>query len=155
MKLPLVVRYAAFAALAIAVNLLTQWLCTALGWRIMPRLAETFGAFGSLLTPGRIVYWAALAAGTLTGFAVKYLLDKNFIFRYRAASAGAGFASLILYGVTAVITTLVFWGVQYAFTRIGPEDVWKYLGGVCGLVPGYVLKYFLDKRFVFRTATRD
>jgi hypothetical protein len=150
MRPPVWVRYAAFAALAVAANLLTQWLGTEIGWRIIPEIADGFGAYGSLVMPGKIVYWAALLAGTLTGFVVKYLLDKNFIFYHRAATAGAGLATVVLYGVTAVITTLVFWGAQYLFTLAGPEEFWKYVGGFCGLVPGYLLKYFLDKRFVFR-----
>ena len=45
------------------------------------------------------------------------------------------------------------WGIQRIFTFIGPEAAWKYVGGFFGLVPGYLIKYFLDKRFVFRGNT--
>jgi putative flippase GtrA len=148
--LPVWLRYAAFAALATAANLLTQWLFTALGRALWPDAMLILTVFGFMIPAGEAVFWAALAAGTAAGFLLKYLLDKNFIFHHTPPTAGAGLATIFLYGVTAVITTLIFWGVQYLFTLFGPEDFWKYAGGVCGLVPGYLVKYFLDKRFVFR-----
>ncbi len=147
---PVWLRYAAFAAAATGANLLIQWLVTLLGRALLPEAAAPPAILGFAFPAGEAVYWTALVAGTGTGFLIKFILDKNFIFHHKSATAGAGLATVILYGVTAVITTLVFWGVQRAFTLLGGEDFWKYLGGLCGLVPGYLLKYFLDKRFVFR-----
>jgi putative flippase GtrA len=148
--LPVWLRYAAFAALATAANLATQWLATLAGKALWPDGAGTLAVLAVSVPAAEAVYWTALVAGTGAGFLVKYVLDKNFIFHHRSASVGSGLATIVLYGVTAVITTLIFWGVQRAFTLLGPEEFWKYPGGACGLVPGYLLKYFLDKRFVFR-----
>jgi len=153
--LPVGIRYAVFAALATGTNLLTQWLFTVLGRALYPDATMILAVFGVAFPAGEAVYWAALVMGTGAGFLLKYLLDKNFIFHHTSPTACAGLATMFLYGVTAVITTLIFWSVQYLFTLFGPEDFWKYAGGLCGLVPGYLLKYFLDKRFVFRkTETR-
>ena len=60
------VRYAAFAAVATAVNVATQALCFA-------------------LYAGRHELYASMAAGTAAGYALKYRLDRRFVFRERAA----------------------------------------------------------------------
>jgi putative flippase GtrA len=44
-----------------------------------------------------------------------------------------------------VITTFVFWGFDYLFNSIPM----RYLGAVIGLSIGYIIKYQLDKKFVF------
>ena len=49
-----------------------------------------------------------------------------------------------------VFTTLVFWGAELIFDTILPFDSAKFLGAAIGLGAGYTMKYFLDKRFVFR-----
>jgi putative flippase GtrA len=152
--LPVWIRYSIFAALATGINLLVQLLFTLAGRALWAEKVLPFSVFHTTVLAGDAVYWTALVAGTGAGFLVKYVLDKNFIFHHRSVSAGAGVATILLYGVTAVITTLVFWSVQWAFTLWGPEEFWKYVGGLCGLIPGYLLKYVLDKRFVFRKAVR-
>ena len=49
-----------------------------------------------------------------------------------------------------VFTTLIFWGTEIAFDAMGDEPWLRYLGAVIGLSIGYVTKYYLDRRFVFR-----
>ncbi len=48
-----------------------------------------------------------------------------------------------------VVTTLIFWGFEMAFHLAFGTDGMRYLGGVIALLSGYVIKYRLDKRFVF------
>ena len=48
-----------------------------------------------------------------------------------------------------MVTTLVFWGTEFAFHLAFQTDAMRYLGGVIGLVIGYAIKYQLDKRYVF------
>ena len=49
-----------------------------------------------------------------------------------------------------VVTTVIFWGVEFGFqAMIGTREM-RYLGGVIGLAIGYLAKYRLDKRFVYR-----
>ena len=55
----------------------------------------------------------------------------------------------MLYSGMGVLTTLLFWGVEYAFHLVFGTDTMRYLGGAIGLTAGYVIKYHLDKRFVF------
>jgi len=48
-----------------------------------------------------------------------------------------------------VFTTIIFWGTEIAFDILFQDPNAKYLGAVIGLSIGYVIKYFLDKRYVF------
>ncbi|MCL1962124.1 MAG: GtrA family protein [Desulfovibrionaceae bacterium] len=47
-------------------------------------------------------------------------------------------------------TTVIFWGFEFGFHAPFGTRWMRYLGGVIGLAIGYVAKYGLDKRFVFR-----
>lgn len=123
--------YAAFAALAIAVNIGTQMLCM--------RFYAGTGAIA-----------VSMVAGTATGLVAKYLLDKRWIFAYQVSGPLHEARTFVLYTAMGVLTTLVFWGTEFAFERAFATDAMRYLGGVLGLVVGYVCKYLLDRRFVFR-----
>ena len=49
----------------------------------------------------------------------------------------------------AVFTTIIFWGTEIAFDTLFQDPNAKYLGAVIGLSIGYIIKYFLDKKYVF------
>jgi putative flippase GtrA len=94
----------------------------------------------------------SVLVGTAVGLVLKYLLDKAFIFRFKAENAAHDLQTFILYTGMGVVTTLVFWGCEFAFYRAFEDKSLRYLGGLIGLVIGYWAKYHLDKRFVFRPA---
>jgi putative flippase GtrA len=48
-----------------------------------------------------------------------------------------------------VLTTIIFWAIELAFEHIYQTKEMRYLGGIIGLAIGYIIKYQLDKRFVF------
>lgn len=87
--------------------------------------------------------------GTGVGLVVKYVLDKRYIFRFRARSVAHDSRTFALYTVMGLATTAIFWGFEFAFDAIFASKQMRYLGGVIGLAIGYVVKYHLDKRFVF------
>jgi putative flippase GtrA len=95
---------------------------------------------------------AAVAVGTIVGLVVKYVLDKKYIFAFRTIDAGEDARLFVIYTCMGVITTLIFWGFEFAFDRAFQTKVARYFGAVVGLAIGYWLKYQLDKRFVFRRA---
>jgi len=128
--LSLVARYAAFAAVASAVNLLVQ----------MAVMAVLQGPYA--LT-------AAMAAGTVAGLVPKFLLDKYWIFDDRAPGRARGLRQFILYGLLSVVTTLLFWAFEIAFHWLGDGGPLRYLGAALGLALGYWSKYHLDRRLVF------
>ena len=128
----LVVRYTAFAVLAVLANLATQRLVLATG-------PETGWRFA-----------AAIGAGTLVGLVVKYLLDKRWIFFDRTEGLAAQGAQFGLYALMGVVTTAIFWASETAAWLIWRTDLAREAGAVVGLTIGYVTKYRLDRRFVFR-----
>jgi putative flippase GtrA len=132
----LVGLYAGFAVVAVVANLATQ----------RAVLALVAG------TPG---YVLALGAGTVVGLVVKYLLDKRWIFHDAVEAPAAEAKKFSLYTLTGVATTLIFWGSETAFWVIGQTHVLRETGAVLGLVAGYTIKYFLDRRFVFAAPGSD
>ena len=54
-----------------------------------------------------------------------------------------------------VITTLIFWGTEYAFYLIYETDLMRYIGGIVGLAIGFYVKYQLDKKYVFVNSTSE
>lgn len=99
------------------------------------------GAFDVLLS---------VAVGTGVGLLVKYVLDKQYIFRYRTRNAVHDGQIFALYALMGLGTTVIFWGFEFSFYYLFETKEMRYLGGVIGLAIGYLTKYHLDKRFVFR-----
>jgi putative flippase GtrA len=100
------------------------------------------GAFALLLS---------VVAGTGVGLIVKYALDKRFIFRFQARDKVQDGQTFLLYTLTGMATTMIFLGFEFGFHLVFETKAMRYLGAVIGLGLGYLGKYQLDKRFVFRT----
>lgn len=126
----LVFRYTVFAVIATLANLAMQRL---------------------VLMGGDSTLWfmAAVGAGTLIGLVVKYVLDKRWIFGDTSTGAKAHGKKFGLYTAMGLITTAIFWGTETAFWLTWQTDAMRELGAVLGLAVGYVVKYNLDRRFVF------
>lgn len=92
----------------------------------------------------------SVLAGTAMGFPIKYVLEKKYVFGFKADNLGHDTRLFILYGFMGVFTTAVFWGVEFAFHYLFGTNAMRYLGGAIGLTIGSYIKYHLDKRFVFR-----
>ncbi|MCL3881726.1 GtrA family protein [Marivita sp. GX14005] len=126
----LVTRYVAFAILATLLNLAVQRMV----------LSVDGGAVG---------FAAAVGLGTLAGLALKYALDKRWIFGDLSRGVAAHGRKFSMYTAMGVITTAIFWGTETAFWVVWKTDGMRELGAVLGLAAGYVIKYRLDRRFVF------
>jgi putative flippase GtrA len=87
--------------------------------------------------------------GTGVGLVVKYTLDKAFIFGFRPRDKLHDARTFVLYTVTGVATTAIFWGFEFGFDLIFASKDMRYIGGLIGLAIGYWTKYRLDKRYVF------
>lgn len=129
----LAINHAIFALIATAANIGAQDLV----------IRSYRGAFDILLS---------ITVGTGLGLVVKYLLDKRYIFRFRARTVAHDTQTFILYTVMGLATTAVFWGFEFGFHRLFETKEMRYLGGIIGLAIGYLTKYHLDKRYVFRMA---
>lgn len=126
----LLLRYSAFAVLATLANLGVQ---------------RAFLAFGETA----LFFVLAVGAGTLVGLVVKYILDKRWIFYDLATGANAHGKKFSRYTAMGLITTVIFWGTETAFWLIWQSDLMREMGAIIGLSIGYVVKYQLDRRYVF------
>lgn len=129
-RFELLVRYSLFAAISTVANLGCQ------------RLVLTFERGSSLYV------WAVLA-GTGVGLAVKFVLDKRWIFYDGSVGAPQNSRKFGLYALMGGFTTIVFWGTESAFWFAFRDDLMREVGAVIGLTIGYFIKYRLDRRFVF------
>jgi putative flippase GtrA len=126
----ILVRYLGFAVLSTAANLLTQEAV----FRLSP------------IAPLAV----SILAGTGVGFAMKYVLDKVWVFSDAFESRSDELRKITLYGLFSIFTTLIFWAFELASYAIWRTDFAKYSGAVVGLGIGYVLKFMLDRAFVFQ-----
>ena len=127
----LVLRYTLFAGVAMVLNLLGQELALR-------------------IYTGPLALYISILAGTAVGLVSKYLLDKLFIFNYRSSGLNDDLNRFVAYSFTGVFTTLLFWGFELGFELLFGSKQARYLGAVIGLSIGYVIKYQLDKRYVFQ-----
>jgi putative flippase GtrA len=130
--LGLVIRYAAFAIAATIINLVTQ--------RVV------LGVIGQQSGPAFAI---AVLGGTATGLAAKYVLDKRWIFFDASTSLRTHGRKFGLYTLMGVITTFIFWSTETFFWITWRTTSARELGALLGLTTGYLIKYNLDRRFVF------
>jgi len=129
----LVLRYSLFAVIATVCNLAAQRAVL-------------------LVDAGSAGFVAAMAAGTGVGLVVKYGLDKRWIFYDRSTGIAAHGRKFSLYTLMGLVTTVVFWGSETVFWLAWKTDIMREVGAVLGLALGYVVKYNLDRRYVFERA---
>ncbi|MEB3767273.1 GtrA family protein [Acinetobacter sp. MD2] len=127
----LAMLYMAFAIVATLCNILTQYVC-------------------SYLYSGDFSILISIIIGTGFGLVVKYILDKKYIFQYKTKNVGHNRHIFFLYTVMGILTTFIFWGFEFGFHYIFETKEMRYLGGILGLMIGYIFKYYLDKRYVFK-----
>jgi len=127
----IIIRYIIFAILSTIVNISMQW-------------------FSFFIYDGFLSLYIAMFTGTLAGLVLKYILDKKYIFFHTPKSKKDDGKKFILYSLMGVFTTFIFWGFEIGFDYIYENENAKYYGAILGLAIGYVVKYFLDKKFVFK-----
>ena len=127
----LAVMYAVFALIAIAVNIGCQ-------------------AMVIWVYRGPFAIQLSVLVGTAAGLPVKYVLEKRHIFGFESKNLAHDGRVFMLYTFMGVFTTALFWGVEYGFHAAFGTDTMRYVGGAVGLTIGNIIKYHLDKRYVFR-----
>lgn len=127
----MIFRYALFALLATILNLAMQYL-------------------SFLLYDGYFSLFVAMFFGTLSGLMLKYILDKKYIFFHTPNSKKDDGKKFLLYSFMGLFTTAVFWLFEMAFDALFAGELAKYAGAIVGLSIGYAIKYYLDKKFVFK-----
>ena len=123
-------------------------------------LYTLFAAFSTFINIGSqiVSIWActglysveiSILIGTVAGLPVRYILEKRYIFAFVSKNIAHDRRLFFLYSAMGAITTLIFWGTEFAFHLIYDTDMMRYVGGVLGLSIGFYVKYQLDKKYVF------
>ena len=134
MSLPsLLIRYSVFAVIATLANLGAQ------------RLVLGFGE-------SEVYFALAMIVGTAIGLVVKYALDKRWIFADHTTGVREHGRKFSLYTAMGLVTTAIFWATETVFWITWETQTAREIGAVLGLAVGYVVKYQLDRRFVFQTS---
>ena len=97
----------------------------------------------------------SIFVGTAIGLPLRYFLEKHYIFSFTSNSLLHDGKLIAFYCAMGVITTLIFWGTEYAFHLIYGSDFMRYIGGIVGLSIGFYVKYQLDKKFVFVNVSNE
>jgi len=92
----------------------------------------------------------SVLVGTAAGLLVKYILDKRYIFGFRARGIAHDGWVFALYSFMGLLTTMIFWAFEFGFQFFFQTRELRYIGATIGLAIGYLAKYHLDRRFVFR-----
>ncbi len=130
MKLAFIYFY--LAMVATAVNIVTQYI-----------FLELYKGYYSIQI--------SVLCGTAVGLIIKYILDKRYIFNFTTHGLKHNTKTFALYSAMGVVTTAIFWAFELIFHLIFNESATlRYLGGTIGLAIGYLSKYQLDKKFVFK-----
>jgi putative flippase GtrA len=130
------VLYTLFAVLSTAINIGSQMLSI---W----------------IYKGPLSVEISILVGTAMGLPLRYFLEKRYIFNFTSKNLVHDGKLFVFYSAMGVITTLIFWGTEYAFHLIYDTDFMRYLGGIIGLSIGFYVKYQLDKKYVFVNSTNE
>ena len=131
--------------------------------RSVARIAASYAVIAVIATGLNIAVqalWVALdggahaiplsvLAGTAVGLPLKYVLEKRHVFGFQAQGLRHDGQLLLLYTFFGGFTTVLFWGTEWLFHVAFRSDAMRYVGAAIGLTLGYVLRYQLDRRFVF------
>lgn len=131
MKKKFIIQYAFFAFIASVINLATQ------------RIILFYGK-------SNLFFAIAILIGTFFGLIVKYFLDKRWIFHYKTSGIKSQGYKLFLYSFMGIFSTIIFWSTETFFWIIWQTEKMREIGALIGLGLGYIVKYNLDKNFVFK-----
>ena len=133
----MLIRYIIFAFISSFVNFLAQ--------------KATLWGISSFLENDKMELLIAQICGLGSGFVLKYFLDRAFVFNDKEIGSKAEETKKVsLYALMSVFTTFIFMGVQWCVFFMAGKERASDVGLVIGLLIGYTVKYFLDKRFVFK-----
>ena len=118
----------------------------------------TISSIFNLLTQRVILYFSksdlffflAIILGTLAGLIIKFFLDKSYIFVDNKKEILYVSEKFGLYSFMGIFSTMVFWSTEYIFWIIWRQENMRELGAILGLTFGYIIKYKLDKKYVFK-----
>ncbi|WOE31303.1 MULTISPECIES: GtrA family protein [unclassified Acinetobacter] len=130
-----------------SIRLTVLYICFALIATLFNILAQQISTY---IYDGSFYIIYAMLIGTFLGLVIKYILDKTFIFQYKTRNLQHNTRLFILYLIAGILTTFIFFGAELLFYYLFEDKEMRYVGGIIGLMIGYICKYYLDKKFVFK-----
>ena len=97
-----------------------------------------------------LFFLTAVILGTFIGLLIKFFLDKKWIFNDISYGLENQTRKFSLYASMGLLTTIIFWSTETIFWFIWQTEKMREIGAILGLTIGYILKYKLDKNFVFK-----
>jgi len=91
----------------------------------------------------------SIIIATLLTMPTRYFIEKNYVFYGLQKSSDS--LSFSMYTFSAIVSTIIFWSIEYSFHLIYYSDLLRYLGGILGLSIGFIIKFFIDKLYIFNT----
>ena len=125
-----IILFILFAIISTILNLLTQ------------RLILSFDKTN-------LLFLIAILSGTFVGLVAKFILDKRYIFFDKKNDLSYLRKKFKLYTFMGIFSTIVFWATESIFWIIWRQESMRELGAILGLTIGYIIKYKLDKKYVF------
>ena len=127
----MILKYAIFAIISTIINISCQYI-------------------SFLIYDGFLSLYIAMFLGTFFALLAKYILDKKYIFFYKTTTKKENAQKFLIYSSLGIITTIIFLAFEIGFDTYFNNENAKYIGAIIGLTIGYISKYFLDKKFVFK-----
>ncbi|CAH7425878.1 GtrA-like protein [Vibrio chagasii] len=93
--------------------------------------------------------YLSMLFGTVVGMFAKFILDSYFVFHEEVKCDARGVRRLFTYSFMAIVPTLIFWGFELLFEYFFSSVSMRFFGATIGFILGAILKYNLDKRYVF------
>ena len=97
-----------------------------------------------------LFFFIAISAGTIVGLVIKFFLDKCYIFFDKKNDISYLCKKFWMYTFMGIFSTIIFWGTEFIFWIIWRQENMREIGAILGLTMGYIIKYRLDKKYVFR-----
>ena len=96
-----------------------------------------------------LFFLIAIFCGTVVGLLIKFFLDKKWIFFDKTSGLILQSRKFSKYSLMGILPTLIFWSTETIFWFLWNTENMREIGASIGLAIGYIIKYKLDKRFVF------
>ncbi len=146
------VLYFSFAVVVYVLNLtiqwihgefLSPWICVSFSWDFVqsfycPEINRAL--VGGLL-------------GVVVSYIVKFILDKFIVFQKKSTNLKQTSKEFIKYFLFAILTTVINLGGQYLLMQVFLLDY--LIAAIPPLAIGYIVKFLLDRKYVFPQKTVD
>ena len=137
--------YILFAFISTMINIGTQHLVNI----IITMSGNHFLINTIIKDPIKLSLLISMFCATIIAFLFKFVIDKIIIFKDKSTEITENIRQILIYGLFALFTTLIFWVFEISFKYFFKFQYSEYMGAIIGLTIGYTIKFVLDSKYVF------